>query len=453
MKSEINELYGDMPIIKTLIVCGEYYFYDSFTNQILQISKEQFIEICQLKEVGLAEYEKLKKQSQAYKDIIMLIKQGFLKEKFINSIEHNDTNFITCLTDRCINQLVLEVTTGCNFMCRYCHQASYGIHHMTHMSRDIALRSVDFLFEHSKDAREVLITFYGGEPLINFELIKTVVFYADEKFKTKPVRFNITTNASLFTDEIINFFIKYHISVLISIDGDEEFQNNHRKFAIDGTDTYKTVWANIMHIKEQFPIYFETYIRFNSVIFEDQDIKRIKEFYENNNIPKSAYDLRKAELSGIDYLYSIYELNKHNDSECFEERYQVPLNKLINKKEIFQTWHHDGPCVPAVRRLFISTVGNFFPCEKIDCDTACLIGDLNTGIDIKKVDQLLNIGRLTQEECKTCWSLRFCSMCASHCRDNGALSRNKKLSYCTRQREDVAKFLVDYIKHHKGYMN
>lgn len=139
-------------------------------------------------------------------DIMALMNKGLFRPSFINRIEHPDTRYMPEMIDRCVNQLILGITNSCNFKCRYCHQAEGKLlSHAKMMDSETALRSVDYLYEHSKDAFEVTITFYGGEPLLNFSLIKIVVDYAVNKFKTKKVVFNMTMNASLIDKVTADF--------------------------------------------------------------------------------------------------------------------------------------------------------------------------------------------------------------------------------------------------------
>lgn len=94
-----------------------------------------------------------------------------------------------------------------------------------------------------------------------------------------------------------------------------------------------------------------------------------------------------------------------------------------------------------VWHLFVSTEGQFYPCEKVEQDDACSIGDITTGVDIDKVIRILNIGQITNNDCLNCWALRFCSICVHRCVDNGRLSRDKKIRSCKKTREDTLAFL------------
>lgn len=119
----MNEIKNDIPIIKTFIHKDKCYFYDAYTNKLLNVSTEQFMEICELQKIGLNKYKNLNKTNKPYHDILMMIDKGYFRNQFIEKVEHPDTKHIAYLINRCMNHLVLEVTSACNFKCRYCHQA------------------------------------------------------------------------------------------------------------------------------------------------------------------------------------------------------------------------------------------------------------------------------------------------------------------------------------------
>lgn len=243
----------DVPVAKLFAVDCSYFVYDTYKNCVLLISIDQFQEIQELLSIGASRYRYIGSESHAHIDVLALLDAGYLKSDFINEVRHPNTKWIKNLMSRCVHELVLEVTTECNFKCRYCTSFQQWARKesaqvQTSMSEHVAHRSIDFLFDHSLDAPEVSITFYGGEPLLNFDLISSVVAYSRNKFKTKIVRYNMTTNASLINDEVMEFFIQNNFSILVSLDGGPEEQNNHRKYALNGGDTFHDVFT-VVHDK------------------------------------------------------------------------------------------------------------------------------------------------------------------------------------------------------------
>ncbi|MBS1412243.1 MAG: radical SAM protein [Christensenellaceae bacterium] len=446
----MDNLVNDIPVIKTFVFEDKFYCYDTYTNSLLNVTKEIYLEICELKKIGMLEYKKICASHSAYNDVLALIDKGLFRFDFIKEIIHPDTIYVEKLIERCISQLIIEVTSSCNFKCRYCHQTSEVTLRPKMLNEDIAYKSIDFLFEHSKDANEIAITFYGGEPLLNFEIIKKIVHYAKLKFESKPVLYNMTTNASLINEAIASFLVENNFSVLISLDGDEVTQNRHRRYLSDGGATFKDVWKHVLEIRKNYPDYFYAHISFNAVIMPDENPGRVRDFFEKNNIPKAMVTVNYADLTGIDYFSTSSVANKDEYSEDgFEEEFQDILERFRKKDKLSTKWHHNGPCVPAARRLFVSTDGNFYPCEKVNEAAECLLGDVNSGINFEKATELLNIGRLTSEDCKKCWAMRLCSMCVKQCLDGDSISPEKKEIACKLMRKNAFSFLTAYVENNK----
>lgn len=443
----MDNILNDIPVLKTFIKDKNFYCYDTYTNQLLKVSKEVFLEICELEKVGTTNYKLNAKESIYSKIVIDLMDKGFFKANFIKEVVHPLTEHVACLLTRSINQLILEVVEGCNFRCRYCHQAAdFKNSRKGKMYLNTAFKSVDFLLEHSKDAEGVSITFYGGEPLLNFEIIKQTVCYANSKFKTKKVNYNITTNASLLNKSIIDFFVENEFSLLISLDGPPEIQNYHRKYKRNGEETFNNVWKNVLDIKKRYNEYFSKFVRFNAVILPGEEPENVISFFEKNGVLKEAVDTNDADLTGIDFFAFIYqnsETLKKGDS--FKKQYSNFLKSFMIKSPIPTVWHHSGPCVPGVRRLFIATNGDFYPCEKIDKKSSCIIGSLENGIYEERVTRFLNIGTISSNDCKACWALRFCETCVKECITEEGISYEKKKLICKQIQKKTLTFLSEYI--------
>jgi uncharacterized protein len=116
---------------------------------------------------------------------------------------------------------------------------------------------------------------------------------------------------------------------------------------------------------------------------------------------------------------------------------------------------HGGPCIPGHKKLFVTVNGNFIPCEKVnEISEAMCIGNIYEGFDYEKAKKILNVVQLTEENCKNCWAIRYCSICARQCDNNGELSAQIKMPECKITKESVEKDLKNYImfKELKKYM-
>lgn len=143
---------------------------------------------------------------------------------------------------------IFVVTTACNMGCVYC-QANNGVTCPSlFMSKEIAERAVDIALQ--SPAHFLSFEFQGGEPLLNFEIIKHIVAYADAQKGSHEINYNVVTNLTLLTDEILDFFVEHRIGISTSIDGPEFVHNQNRPFK-DGSGTYGRVIDSVKKIRER----------------------------------------------------------------------------------------------------------------------------------------------------------------------------------------------------------
>ena len=448
-------MHDNIPVIKLLVYKNKYYLYDFGKNQILQLTEDVFKEIKDLQKIGIAEYRKINSSKKSYDKIITLLNRGYFKCCTVERISHYCTPYLDVMLDRFLQDLVLQVTQDCNFQCRYCLFANdtkvERSHQQINMNYFTAQNSVDYLYNHCTDTNEVTIGFYGGEPFLNFDLIEHITKYVHKKFNSKNVRFLTTTNASLLNDNIIEFLIKNNFEVSISLDGDEDYQNSHRKFKSNGKNTFDVVMRNLKKIKEASPLYFRENVLFNPVIFNDENPEKVYSFYESINVHKDSININKANLNGIDYFDSPTMMfsNQTIGSVRNEMKYNSFVKKIEDNSIVPKHWHPNGQCAPGVRRLFVTVDGSIYPCEKIVENRAFCLGNINDvdKIDKPKAKEMLNSAAITQEECMKCWAFRFCEMCVSHCLNpaTNCLSKETKLLHCKNQKKQITEMMKSYI--------
>lgn len=160
--------------------------------------------------------------------------------------------------DRSVRQpvvtLVLFLAQQCNLRCVYCYGAGGEYGERGLMSAETALAAVDWLMENSLDAEQVYISFFGGEPLLNFPLLQQVVSHARQQAvaRGKQVAFSMTTNGTLLTGKIIAYLKAEQIEPLISFDGPPQVQNRQRPFR-NGRGSYDRVYAKVQQLRASFP--------------------------------------------------------------------------------------------------------------------------------------------------------------------------------------------------------
>lgn len=447
---------NDFPVIKMFVHNNQYYVYDTYINKVLELDKALWCEVRKLQLVGLKTYRQMPNSDN--KMVVMdLINKGFFCTGIIRRIEHYENDYIQDLIDRHLRYLQLQVTRDCNFMCRYCTFASNNTIERNHISEymqwDVAKKSIDYFFEHSKENPEVSFSFYGGEPLLNFGLIKEAVSYIESIFSIKKVSYYITTNASLLNEEISDFFIEHDFNLTISLDGPSYIQNKHRKLRSNGGETFDIVIENILRIKNKNLNYFNRKITYNPVMFANESFDIVKKFYKDIGVDEKSVRKQYADVNGIDYMYSGIIFNEREESinELTELYQKTQIQNLAKRSKdipmLSTKWHHNGVCVPGVNKLYVTVDGTFYPCEKCFESNALKIGNINEGFNVKRVQAMSNIGKLTEKQCKTCWAARFCSLCVLKCVDveNDMLSSCAKLENCSKQKEIIEKYIISML--------
>ena len=152
-----------------------------------------------------------------------------------------------------LSTLVLNVTNKCNLSCKYCYE--YGEDRLApesataFMDEQTAFDSVEFLIDQSGPIERITLTFFGGETLLNFKVVRSTIEYARRRAREegKNIDFSLTTNATLLTKEVIGFLAENHVGVTISIDGPKEMQDEFRTFK-DGRGSYNHILPRIREL-------------------------------------------------------------------------------------------------------------------------------------------------------------------------------------------------------------
>ena len=265
----------ETPFIKLLKTPRFKYFYDVGKNEIIRISEELFADL-EMVEKGELSWEEL--SSSPDEELFSLLEDGYLSTNRVKHIRHPLSDLCSTFMDRKLEKITLQVTQECNFRCKYCIYSENTFpmqrtHSSKHMTWETAKQAVDFFFRHSIDSKSRNIGFYGGEPLLRFDLIRKVIEYAEEHSKGKQLSFNITTNGSLLSLEVIQYLAEHSVNTLLSLDGNKAVQDKNRVFA-NGTGTFDVIAARLEAIKQSFPEYYQR-IQVNSVMSPDNDIDDI----------------------------------------------------------------------------------------------------------------------------------------------------------------------------------
>lgn len=443
-----------------------YYMYDVNKNAIVRIDKSVYD---YLQNTEGPEPEQMAKLRQ----------EGYLSEKRPKKIEHPMTRRLEHELNNNIEQMTLQVTKQCNFRCAYCVYGEVAFdlqrrHDSDFMTYETAKKAIDFYAQHSKDQTEAIIAFYGGEPLLAYPLIEKAILYSEEVLKGKKILFSMTTNASLLTPEKARFLFEHNCHVLVSLDGPSEVQNASRRFAIDGKGSFDIVYHNLQRIIEDVPDAI-SHLSINSVIDLRNKYEDVIHFFETDPLIKNIPSQRNMEDDSyfIEKSYAtdnyVIECEKQRllafldrfhlcpesvASRVAKQDLEKSMTRIVKWMEgtpdITDTISPSGPCIPGQRRAFVNAEGEIFPCERVsETSEIFKIGDIDNGFNLEAAKKLLNIGQLTEEDCKKCWALRQCYLCAKHCDNAGEFSASAKRRHCKDVYNNVEQNFRLYVLAHE----
>lgn len=463
------------PFIKLFSTYKNKYFYDVNKNTIIKVNDKVYnlLNKIILDEVSMDSC--LEKSGEEVLLIKQLAGEGYLSSKKIKEIVNPFNDLVPYYLSNKIRMLCLQITQQCNFRCDYCvysGQYKNRTHSNKRMSLDLAKKGIDRLVNHSKDSKEISLGFYGGEPLLEFNLIKECINYAEKQAEGRNITYHITTNGSLINKEIVDFLCDHNVSVTISLDGPKEIHDKNRRFASNNSGTFDIILDNILFVEKNYPEYFSSNFLINTVMDGESDICYIDNFFCNSERLKnlslsSAFvsddytDNNPIKISKESLIYQEYKffcilwskLKKENTdnnsvSKIMEQAYSS-LSKdselLTPSKCLPDEFHHGGPCIPGAQRLFMNVDGDFYPCERVSETSELMkIGNVHEGFDMGKIKDILNIGKITEEICKECWAIRMCGLCAAKADKNNEFSKELKLKHCVVEKYSAEELLKNY---------
>lgn len=446
-------------IFRTYKTYGGYYVYDRHTNSVITLSKEEYHELQAVEKGEL---------SPDQSDVITHYQQeGMFIPNVVKEIYHPQTDIMEHNAKKRLQQLILQVTQQCNLRCEYCAYSGIyegnRVHSSKRMSFETAKKAIDFYLEHSIDSSVAVIGFYGGEPLLEIDLIEKCVNYAKERIEGKDILFNLTTNGTLLEGEPVEFLIKNNFSIGISLDGSKKEHDICRKFP-DGTGSFDVVMKNIQNLTYDYPEYTKRFVKFFTTVNPYMDLGCVIEYFNTNEIinhksilynemvskdlkEEVAYQESFFQIRKYEYLKGLFALIGKLDKKHISPLVSASMEHAKRAKQVLHrrgqlsnVIHPGGPCMPGILRLFVRYDGMFFPCERVNenLNFYC-IGSVENGFCLDKMKDILNIGKLTEEECKICWNLQRCSMCSNEIAFHGNERPKKqdKLKKCQEKRNDT----------------
>ncbi len=330
--------------------------------------------------------------------------------------------YIDSFVDRptVVKALCLHIAHDCNLGCKYCF-ADEGEYHgrRAMMSFEVGKKALDFLVANSGSRRNLEVDFFGGEPTMNFEVVKQLVAYGRslEEANNKKFRFTLTTNGILLNDEIMEFANKEMSNVVLSCDGRKEINDMMRPVRSSGRSSYDIIMPKFKKLAEsrnQMNYYIRgTFTHFN-LDFAKDVLHFADEGFEQISVepvvaqPTDDYAIREEDL------------------DTLKEQYDILAAEIVKRKKAgkgFNFFHfmidlQGGPCVAkrlsgcgsGCEYLAVTPWGDLYPCHQFVGNEDFIMGNVDEGItkpEIRKMFKASNV--YTKEKCKNCFARFYCS--------------------------------------------
>lgn len=393
---------------------GGVHLIDDITYDLLDEVKAPFERECPQEVIkkfdGWYDAEEVK---EAYGEIYTLYEEKMLYSEDVYE-QYAETSIVSPIKSMC-----LHIAHDCNLRCKYCFASTgdFGTGRKL-MPFETGKAAIDFLLEKSVDRENLDVDFFGGEPLMNFEVVKEIIAYArsNEKEYGKHFDFTITTNGMLLNDENIDFINQEMHNVVLSLDGRKEV-NDRMRTRVDGSGSYDKILPNFKKLVEKRgdkEYYVRgTYTKYNLDFSED-----VMHIYE------AGFDQISVEpvMEKPEIEYALIE----EDLEQIYQEYDKLAERLseVKKKGGFINFFHfmidlnQGPCV--VKRLrgcgsgneYVSVTpdGDIYPCHQFVGMEEYKMGNLSDGTfreDIKK--EFAGTHVYSKPACQDCWAKFYCS--------------------------------------------
>ena len=318
-----------------------------------------------------------------------------------------------------VKALCLHIAHDCNLACKYCF-AEEGEYHGRRalMSFEVGKKALDFLIANSGQRRNLEVDFFGGEPLMNWQVVKDLVAYGreQEKIHNKNFRFTLTTNGVLLNDEIMDFCNKEMANVVLSVDGRKEVHDRMRPFR-SGAGSYDLVMPKFKKFADS----------------RNQERYYVRGTFTHHNLDfsKDVLDLADQGFKQISVEPVVaqdseeYALKKEDIPKICEEYDKLAAEMVKREKEGkgFTFFHYmidltGGPCVykrlsgcgSGTEYLAVTPWGDLYPCHQFVGNEKYLMGNVDEGITKTEiVDEFKCCNVYTKEKCRNCFAKFYCS--------------------------------------------
>lgn len=464
------------------------YAYDTGTGKVFECSEPEYKILGELLENGelpgiLDGFDKAE-LTTAYSNIWEKIcNENILQVPRYKSFVRESDEALADLLHYDLQQIILELTEQCNLRCKYCiyneYNPGYRNFSKKTMTWDIVKRAIDYARDNS--GNKIAVSFYGGEPLVQFNLMKKGIEYAQSVMKGKELSFSFSTNLTLVTKEIAQYVAGIDgLSILCSLDGPEDIHDTYRITA-NHTGSFSKAIQGLKYLVDAFGDRAKECLIINSVVcppYSAEKLDTIKEFFENipwlpkELIKKCDYveygSMREEDLSmkhagdgnfvgenfdgfTLDSIEGWALTRELEDQDPDDYAAKLVADKLVHvhnrrmSNTPFTTLRRNGCCIPGNRRIYVKADGNFYLCEKVGDSPS--IGNVYEGVNIKNIKKYYwdEYDKNSIDKCNECWAMNLCSICYAACCKKGGMDMEKKDLVCRSQKKAAKGELITYF--------
>lgn len=382
--------------------------------------------------------------------------------------------------------LTLGITQNCNLRCHYCVYGGKYSHSRSHSSASMDIetvkKAIDFYFQlinsPSRNTKDnIHLSFYGGEPLIEFNNILKGYDYAKEKnlenvIQRKVLGF-VTTNGLLLSQERAGMLLDNDFIIDVSLDGPKDQHDMFRTKA-DNRGSFDEIFSNIVHLQEKYPGKYLENVRFQLTIHPEHDVNRLEDFFlskndyfNEKNVMISIVEIRNLVPQYRDkwlrnYLELLNQINTKLDKDrwFYKKIARSPFEKHFTEptRNLSSAMSFTGTCFPGIDKMFVDADGSIHICEKITAHFP--IGHIDRGFDYEAILNLFNNWNedIIKQKCWCCEAWWLCGACFAS-RNNGksiGIESDECKNFIKSINRDFMEFLTllekeDEIKHANRY--
>lgn len=459
------------------------YLFDTGTGKVVKLDDKSSVIINALFDDSISknDYQKIINCESAAYVVEFLEKENLLcnpnVKHFISLEEHAKESNLNC------EQLIIELTGKCNLCCKYCiYNESYSGNRDFNTS-DIdfktAQKAIDYVYKHRSPDR-LAITFYGGEPLIKFDVMKECIDYCLENLIDCNLSFSFTTNLTLMSTGIAEYLAQVpQLNIVLSLDGPKEIHNRARVYK-NNQPTFDDALTGLKNLANAIKKYKnKTTIIINCVLmppYTEERFNQINDFFESleflppdtkvqatypspGTVPESYF--KELQRDGIDALEDTCEWmswakKKANGKDFLNKRlniYSTPLESSlarIHNRTLFDKpmdiYSYNGCCLPGQRRLYLCTDGSYKVCERVG--NSPIIGHVDYGINEKNIKKyyFTQYANKSIGDCSKCWAIHLCDICYADCYDENGMNIKNKRKLCGEVRDRYKSWLSQYYE-------